>query len=97
MARDAQGDVRFEAPERRTEAMVDPRAEREMAIRVACDVELLGAFEVTGVSPRRTEEEQDLAPLRDPHPVQLEVLHGVTEEALIRCVEYTPESVGAPR
>jgi hypothetical protein len=53
---------------------VDPRAEREVRVRVARQVELVRAIEHLGVAVRRAEQQPELGTARDLHAVELDVL-----------------------
>src|SRR5262245_44910823 len=58
-------DLQLLAAERRAEAEVDPRAEREVRVRVAGQVELVRLAEHLRVAVRRTEQESELGAPRD--------------------------------
>ena len=65
---------------------MDPRAERQVRVRLAPEVELVGAIEDGRVSVGRAEEQAELGPLRDLVPVELERLEHPPLEHLQRRV-----------
>ena len=66
---------------------MDPRPERQMRVRLAGEVELVGPLEHRGVAVRRAEQQTELRAARDLHAVDLEGFEHPPFEHLQRRVE----------